>query len=198
MDNGIISIYWSLETKQSNKKYIPIEVGLTEGLIGKRVLLIKKGEQPLYNGVKNLQDFKKLNLVAGMGKAWFDVNIWEKNNLKYKESSGNWKSIFKMIPYGRDYNYISRGLNEVTNDAKKYPELQIENKLIFIYDRDFCFYLSKKGINAGAKYQKIIDRAIKHAQKSGLIHRLVNKYWSNTLTTLNYEKRIKIHLKMPK
>jgi len=48
-----------------------------------------------------------------MGSKWFDINIWKENNLKYKESSGNWKSIFRKIPYGRDYNYISRGVNEI-------------------------------------------------------------------------------------
>jgi hypothetical protein len=197
MDQGKISIYWSLETNDANKKYIPIEIGLTEGLIGNRMLFIKKGDQHLYDGVKNLDDFRRLNLVAGMGHKWFDVNIWKENNLKYKESSGNWKSIFKMIPYGRDYNYISRGVNEIVVEKEQYPNLEIENTLVFIYDRDFRFYLSKKGINAGAKYKDVIELAIKNAEKSGLIDRLVKKYWANDLKVLNYDKRIKVHLETP-
>lgn len=196
--NGKISIYWSIENSEANRKYIPIKIGLTGGLIGKRVLLIKKGDQHFYDGVKNLEDFKKLNLVAGMGQGWFDINIWKKHGLKYKESSGNWKSIFKMIPLGRDYNYISRGINEITAEAKQYPELKIETKLVFIYDLDFRFYLSKSGINAGAKYKDIIELALKNAEKSGLIGRLVKKYWFDDFKNLHYDKRIKIHLEVPR
>ncbi|MFT6986301.1 MAG: hypothetical protein ACJAT7_002133 [Psychromonas sp.] len=197
MDQGKISIYWSLETNEANKQYIPIEIGLTGGLIGKRVLFIKKGDQHLYDGVKNLDDFRSLNLVAGMGHEWFDVNIWKENNLKYKESSGNWESIFKMIPYGRDYNYISRGVNEIIAEKKQYPKLEIENRLVLIFDCDLRFYLSKTGVNAGAKYQDVIELAIKNAKESGLIDRLVKKYWANNFKALNYDKRIKIHLQMP-
>jgi hypothetical protein len=197
MDQGKISIYWSLETNEANQKYIPIEIGLTRGLIGKRMLFIKKGDQHLYDGVKNLDDFRNLNLVAGMGIGWFDVNIWKENNLKYKESSGNWKSIFKMIPYGRDYNYISRGVNEIVTEEKQYPNLEIENKLVLIYDRDFRFYLSKTGVNAGAKNKDVIELAIKNAEKSGLIDRLVTKYWADDFKVLNYDKRIKINLETP-
>lgn len=197
LDQGLISIYWSVANDEQDKKYIPIKVGLTGGLIGQRILLIKKGEQNIYKDVDSLDSFRALNLVAGMGKNWFDINIWKANNLAYKESSGNWKSIFKMIPYGRDYNYISRGINEVLIEAEEYDNLQIESKLVLIYNRDFQFYLSKNGINAGAKHQHIIDLAIKNAQESGLIVRLVNKYWGDDFKRLNYDNRVKIYLQTP-
>ena len=102
-----------------------------------------------------------------------------------------------MIPYGRDYNYISRGLNEVVAEAIQYPKLEIEKKLVFVYDRDFYFYLSKTGLNAGAEYNDIIKHAMKQAEKSGLIQRLVTKHWPNTYEALNYEQRIEIHLALP-
>tara|TARA_R110001583_G_scaffold21088_1_gene80252 strand:- start:18080 stop:18895 length:816 start_codon:yes stop_codon:yes gene_type:complete len=197
MDEGELSIFWALESAALNKKYIPIKVGLTDGFIGKRVLLIKEGDQFLYDSVKNLNDFQQLNLVAGMGRGWFDVDIWEKNQLKYKESSGNWKSIFKMIPYGRDYHYISRGVNEIISEATQYPDLEIEKKLVFIYDRDFYFYLSKTGTHSGNEFKNIIEKAMINAEKSGLIKKLNEKYWPDVLKQLNYDSRIKIHLEMP-
>lgn len=197
MDKGELSFFWSLENAQLNEKYIAIKVGLTDGLIGKRVLLIKKGEQPIYDQVKNLQDFKQLDLVAGMGKGWFDVEIWKKNGLKYKESSGNWRSIFKMIPHGRDYNYISRGVNEIQVEAKEYTNLEIEKNLLFNYDHDCYFYLSKVGHHSGVQYKKIIEQAMINAQKSGLIQRLIEKHWPDALSTVNADERIEIHLDIP-
>ncbi len=197
-DDGRISIYWMVESDERNKQYIPIEVGLTNGLIGKRILFIKKGEQHLYDGVKTLEDFRNLNLVGGMGKKWFDVKVWKANNLGYKEHPGNWKAIFKMVSSGRDYNYFSRGLNEIVEEAKQYSDLAIEKRLVLIYDRDFRFYLSKTGENAGAKYKNVIEHALKKAKDSRLIERLVRKYWANDLKALNYDKRTKIHLRTPK
>ncbi|WP_354623182.1 hypothetical protein [Psychromonas sp. MME2] len=197
LDQGLISIYWAIEHDEEDKKYIPIKVGLTAGLIGQRILLIKNGDQNIYSKVDDLDSFRELGLVAGMGKDWFDISVWKANKLLYKEAHGNWKSIFKMIPYGRDYNYISRGINEILVEAEEYDDLQIESKLVLIYNRDFQFYLSKNGVNSGEKYQQIIELAIKNAQKSGLIDRLVNKYWGDAFKRLNYENRVKIYLQTP-
>jgi hypothetical protein len=198
LKRGEISIFWMVESAQRNQEFIPIEVGITNGLIGKRILFIKKGDQPLYDHVKTLEDFRRLNLVGGMGKDWFDVKVWEANGLRYKEQSGNWQAIFKKIPAGRDFNYCSRGLNEIVVEAKQYPELEIERKLVLIYDLDFRFYLSKEGPNAGAEYKDILKSAMKKAQESGLIDRLVRKYWVNDFETLHYDERIKIYLETPK
>jgi len=197
LDSGHISLYWMIKTVKRDQKYIPIDVNLTGGLIGNRVLLIQKGQQTLYNSVNTIEDFRKLALVAGMGSGWFDVKVWQSNNLPYIEHQGNWHFIFKMITKGRAYNYISRGINEIIVDSKSHPELAIEEKLLFIYNNDFRFYLSNKGVNAGNKYQDIITSAMKQAEKTGLIKRLVNKYWAKDLEALNYEKRIQINLSLP-
>ena len=182
----------------SNLKYIPIEVGLTNGLIGKRILFIKSGDQHLYDNVNTLDDFRQLNLVGGIGKNWFDVNVWKANNLQYKEQSGNWKSIFKMIPKGHSYNYFSRGITEIIVESQQYPDLDIEQHLVLIYDRDYRFYLSKNGKNSGEPYRALLSASIKKAKKSGLIDRLVSKYWGSDFETSSYDQRTKIYLKTPK
>lgn len=197
LSEGELSVYWMLESEERNRNYLPIKVGLTDGLIGKRVLFIKEGDQHLYDKVKNIDDFRNLNLIAAMGKDWFDVNVWKANNLRYKEEPGNWKSIFRKIPHGRPYNYFSRGINEILVESELYPELKIEKNLVLIYDRDFLFYLSKEGPNAGAKYELIIKEALNKAKESGLIDRLVDKYWSKNFQALDYDKRIKIQLQTP-
>jgi len=198
LDSGQISIFWMIESVERNEKYTPIDVPITNGLIGKRVLLIKKGDQHIYDDVQTIEDFRELNLVGGMGKEWFDVEVWKANNLRYKEKSGNWKLIFNMIAGGRDFNYFSRGVNEIIVESVQYPYLDIEERLVFIYDRDYRFYLSKDGVNAGDKHQSVIEDALKKAKDSGLIDRLVTKYWGNNLQVLDYDNRIRIDLKESK
>lgn len=195
LGSGKISIFWLIESVERNEKYTKIEVPLTNGLIGNRVLLIKKGDQHLYNDVKNIEDFRSLNLVGGMGRKWFDAEVWKENNLRYKEKSGDWKSIFKMIAGGRDFNYFSRGVNEIIVESEQHQYLDIEKRLIFVYDSDYHFYLSNLGVNAGLEHKHVIDGALKKARDDGLIDRLVTKYWGGNLKALDYDNRIRIYLK---
>lgn len=194
---GNISIYWMVESAERNERFIPIEVGLTDGLIGKRILFIRKGDQHLFDQVKTLDDFRDLGLVGGLGKRWYDVKVWKANNLRFREEGGNWQSIFRKIPLGRDYDYFSRGINEILEEAERYPELAIERRLVLIYDRDFRFYLSDRGKNPGKLHREVLEKALVRARESGLIEKLVQKYWSGNLKRLNYENRVKIHLETP-
>ena len=102
-----------------------------------------------------------------------------------------------MIPLGRTYNYFARGLNEIIVESQEYPDLEIEQRLVLIYDRDFQFYMSKRSGNAGESYRQLLETAIKRAKKSGLIEKLVRKYWGHDIDTLNYDQRTKIYLKTP-
>lgn len=198
LEKGDISLYWLVASKERDEKFNPVEINLTNGSIGKRVLFIRNQDQQIFDKVKNLSDFRDLGLVGGMGKNWFDVKVWKANNLRYKEHRGNWKDIFRMLAKGRSYDYFSRGINEILEEKKLYPDLAIEKKLVLIYDRDYKFYLSKKGKNAGKKYNKLLTNALKKAQNSELIKKLSQKFWAKDLQSLNYENRIKIYLKTPK
>ncbi|MCG8613222.1 MAG: hypothetical protein MI864_22150 [Pseudomonadales bacterium] len=197
LEVGRLSIFWLIESEERNKKFIPIDVGITNGLIGKRILLIKKGDQYLYNDVKTLEDFRNLNLVGGFGEKWFEAKIWKMNNLLVHEHSGRWELIFKMLGKGRQYDYFALGINAVLDSAKQHPELDVEQRLALIYDRDFRFYLSKTGVNAGAKYKEELLQILTKAKNSGLIEREVEKYWGDDFRKLNYSERVKIHLKTP-
>jgi hypothetical protein len=132
-----------------------------------------------------------------MGKKWFDKDVWISNNLNYREYSGNWRSIYSLITTKDNY-YFPRGMNEIVEESKSYPNLAIEKNLVLIYDRDFIFYLSKKDKLAGYRYKELIENALKRSQKSGLIERLVRKYWERNYKELNYDKRVKIYLKTPR
>lgn len=197
LEAGRLSLYWMLETEQRNQKHIPIHVGLTNNLIGKRILLIRKKDQALFDSVKSLQDFRALGLVGGMGTDWYDARVWKANDLKYKEHSGDWRAIFRMIPLGRSYDYFSRGLTEIREEAVRYTDLAIEQTLVLEYQRDFKFYLSRQGPNAGQQHVALLNQAMKQARASGLIDRLVKKHWADDFEALRYHARKKIMLNSP-
>lgn len=194
LENGEITIFWMLESEERNRKFVQIDVPLTDGLIGKRILFIKKGTQSNYDDIRSLEDMQQSGFVGLMGEGWIDARVWKINNLKCKEVQGNWDKIFDMVAYGRGHTYFSRGLNEILVEAKDKPELDIEENLVFEYQRDFYYYLSRKGQHAGVQYKDIITRALKRAKESGLILSLVQRYWGSDFKKLHYKERIKIPL----
>jgi hypothetical protein len=196
LDKNALSIYWFLPTKErDNRGWVKIRFGLTNGLIGQRVLFIPKGKQNLYNEVRNLDDFRNLGLRGAFGVNWFDVKVWKQNALNYETVDGDWHVIYGMLAAGnRKIDYFSRGVIEIIAESKLYPELEIEKNLMFVYDRDFFFYMNKTD---GARYKDIIKKALIKAKSTGLMDKLLRKHFLESIDQIGYKKRLKIKLQKP-
>lgn len=193
LDSGKISLHWYLETSQRNQRYLPIKVNLTNYLAGSRALLIPKGTQGDYNQVKNLTDFQRLNKIAGFGKGWFDADIWAYNQLPYVNKD-IWQNIPAMISKGgRGIDYLSLGVNHISEMANSDHNLVVEQNLLLLYERDFIFYLSK---HQQAQHYILLN-ALQHAEQSGLITQLIDKHWSKILSEINFKQRTAITLATP-
>lgn len=194
LDDGNLTLHWMLQTKERDAKYVAVDHKLTQGLIGQRVMLVPKGDEAAYSKVKTLDDFKATGKVAGLGKGWFDVGVWNESGLKVTEQGGEWKLLYSMIASkSRGIDYFPRGANEIVAEAKENPNLGIEQHLLLVYPRDFVFYLSKP--NAALK--PVIEAALKQAEKSGLQKKLIDEYFGPSIASLGMDKRTKILLKNP-
>ncbi len=192
--HGDLSLTWLLQTRERDESLIPVKVGLTNGLIGHRVLLIPPDAQNIYNQVRSLSDFRALNKIGVFGKNWFDVKVWKYNQLRYFEREGSWEKAYKQVASGnRGVDYFSRGIFEVVEEADQHPYLKIEDKLLFIYDRDFRFYLSASAV----QYKQAIEESLMAAQESGLMQELIMIHWGASFERLALEKRTRLDLKTP-
>jgi len=194
-ERGEIDIVSLVESADRNTKYTPIEIGITNNLIGMRILLISKGTSADYSQVKTLDDFRALNKSGGFGKNWFDVQVWEANNLKYQIVDGEWRNIYTMIASGdRDLDYFSRGANEIIAEARAHPKLEIEPRLLLTYERDVRFYLNDQT----SHLKDIIEESLLLARQSGLLEELLKKHHGPLFEQLNFTDRVHIKLKTPK
>lgn len=193
LERNKLDIAWMISTKQRDQKYTVVDVPLTGGLIGRRVLLIPPELQLAFNTIHSLEDLRESGLVAGLGVKWFDVKVWQASGLAYYPQDGEWREIYPKLSVDGDVNYFPRGMNEIIAEANLHSYLAIEQRLILEYSKDFKFYLSGNA----AKYKPIIEKALKEAQESGLMDKLMQKYWTNTFDRLNLEERIVIKLAQP-
>ncbi len=196
--SGDIDIIVMIRNKERDSKFIPIPIGLTNGLIASRVLFIPEGDSFIYQEVNSLKEFQELNKTVGMGAQWFDVDVWEANNLSVYRHTNEYTQLFHMLAKkNRGVDYYSTGFNEALDELETFGSLglEIEPRLMLIYERDYIFYMTAE---AASKYKVQIESALKLANDSGLINRMVREYWAEDFNELDYDGRVKIHLYTPK
>ncbi|MTI10494.1 hypothetical protein [Curvivirga aplysinae] len=193
-ERGELDLIWLVASKERNNKYIPIEIDITNKLIGQRILLIPAGNRKKYEKIQTLQDFRNLNKSGGFGMNWFDIKVWALNDLKHQIVDGEWRNIYAMTASQKhNIDYFSRGIIEVFTESHLHKGLEIEPRLILAYDRDFRFYLSHEKENL--KY--IIKDALKNAQETGLIDQLLQKHYGAIFRRLDTQNRIILKLQTP-
>ncbi|WP_163834187.1 hypothetical protein [Spartinivicinus ruber] len=192
-----ISLMWRGQSPKYDRLFEYVDAPLTMGLKGYRIFFIRKGTQHKFDSIKTLEDFKQSKLIGGFGLGWSDTKIWNHNGLPFKEKDGNIDpDLYLMLHSGkRGIDYFSRAAFEIGPEYKKHNYLAIEKKLVFIYPRDFRFYLAKS-----FKYLKpILEQAIKDYSTQGHMKRLIMKHFPEIYdpNKIDLENRIKIHLSMP-
>ncbi|HYD97953.1 MAG TPA: transporter substrate-binding domain-containing protein [Alphaproteobacteria bacterium] len=194
LDDGDLTVHQFVQSAERDGKWAGVPVGLTNGLIGRRILFIRPGDQEAFSGVKSIADLKALDKAGGFGKGWYDVSVWQANGLKVTEIPGEWNVIYKMLAAGgRNIDYFSRGVIEILGEAPQQPDLAVEKSLVLVYDRDLVFYVSK----AQAELAAPLEAGLKKLKADGTIDKMVQQYWGDTFKQLDLEKRTVINLANP-
>ncbi|MEF1173346.1 hypothetical protein REH73_13165, partial [Vibrio sinaloensis] len=81
VESGALTLTWLLPTPDRDERFVVVPVPLTNGMIGKRILLIPPQLQSQFDAVNSLDELQRSGLVAGLGINWFDVAVWKTNQL---------------------------------------------------------------------------------------------------------------------
>lgn len=175
---------------------IRIDVPLTDGLIGHRVVFLNPENREMFADVQTLADLRATGAAGGFGEGWFDGRIWDANGLENVAVSGEWRNIYGMLAAGnRGIDYFSRGILEMAAEAEDHPDLAVDPYLLLVYPGDFAFFLS-----AGLEQQAgIIEDALEAAVASGERDRLLREHFPQVYDpeVLNMEGRQRIELVLP-
>ncbi len=194
LDKGFIDIDMYIQTSKRDERWTPVEFDILDGLIGHRILLIPKGKAADYAGVETLDDFLALGKVGGFGKDWYDIDVWKANDLPYVVSLTEWGTLFKVVAsQKRGVDYFSRGFTEIVDEAREHPDLEIEPRLMLIYEREHYYYLSKKA----ARWKPVLEKALRSFKASGEYESFVQKHWAEDFAVLQPSRRTKLFLKSP-
>jgi hypothetical protein len=103
--------------------------------------MIKEGTQNKFNGIKNLNDLKRVSIAQG--RFWADTQILEANGVKVLKVT-QYNSLFYMLD-GDRYDAFPRGVHEPWDEMPRWPDLElgVEQNLMLSYISPFYFFVNK-------------------------------------------------------
>ena len=189
--NVVVDIFWSQTSVEREDKLLPVRFPIYKGMMGWRVLLIKKGNQNTFNGVQTIKSIRQL--IAIQAHDWADYQILEANGLRVQGAT-SYEELFSLVGRGRA-DYFPRSVVEVMSEQPyidKY-KLQVEESLILKYPAPMYFFVNKDNLELA----KDIEIGLQRAVDNGSYDLLFTSIYEQTLQTLNVDKRNVIELTNP-
>lgn len=194
LEQGKLTGAFLLRTAERDRRFIPIPVGVVDGMMGRRLLLVPKSRPDMFSGVKSLKDFRKLGAVAGLGKGWFDCDIWSHNRLAAYEVADT-RLLYRLVDdTSRNVDYYPRGLPEIRKELETHRQhVTLDPHLILEYDRELILYLSP----SHADKREVFHRCLSRAKKTGQLRAVLQDHLGETFDLIKPEKRTVIRLETP-
>ncbi|HEU4670067.1 MAG TPA: hypothetical protein VFR91_05145 [Dyella sp.] len=164
-----LDIAWSVTTRERERDLLPIRIPIDRGLIGWRVLLIRKDEQDRMHPVHTLSGLAAL--WGGQGHDWPDLDVLRANGLKVLPSP-TYEGLFAMLQKGR-IDYFPRAVAEVGPEmaTHAYMGLTIEDHLLLHYPSALYFFVNPANHRLADAVRLGLERAIADGSMDALFRR---------------------------
>lgn len=153
-----LDVCWYATTNEFEDRMMPIRIPMYRGLLGYRVLMIKKGTQSKFDGIRTVEDLRRVSLASG--RFWADTDVLLANNLNVVKVL-KYDGMFFMLD-GSRFDAFPRGAHEPWGEMKRYPqlELEVEKNLLLVYPNPFYFFVNKSNTELARNIEKGLRIAI--------------------------------------
>jgi len=170
-----IEVLWTMTSRQRERDLLPVRVPLDRGLIGWRLLLIRRRDEARYAAIRKASELQALEALQGHD--WPDTDILRANHYRVQTSS-DYAGMFKMLSSGR-VDYFPRSVFEVWSEAEAFADqgLMVAPGLALHYPSAFYYFVNKANIALAADLQ----RGLEAMMADGSYERLFQEYFGETL-----------------
>lgn len=141
--NSPIDVMWTMtDRERESSGVLPVRIPIDRGLMGWRVLLVRRGDLARWAQLRSLQELRQR--VAGQGHDWPDTAILRANGLQVSTSSG-YEALFRMLSQGR-FDYFPRAVFEVDAELadKRHAGLAVAPNLMLHYPAAAYLFVSPR------------------------------------------------------
>ncbi|MGH1373669.1 MAG: hypothetical protein ACRBBW_16630 [Cellvibrionaceae bacterium] len=175
-----------------DEQFLTLQFPILKGLLGKRLCLIRAGEQSQFMGIKTAYDFTQAQLNICQGSHWPDTEILQRNGLPVVTSEV-YQELFTMLEDGRCDCFL-RGAQEITPELKIHsPELALEENIVIEYSQPGVVYVRKSNPALATR----IELGLLRALEDGSYDRLINRLLGSSLERLRLNQRQHIIINNP-
>ena len=162
------------DRREQMEESIPVKIPLMKSLLGYRSLIIRRRD---YEQFSEITDAAKLkSLVAGQGRGWTDISIYEHNKYQVR-CDAEYFTLFSMLLAGR-FDYIPLSVIEVNGALSRFEQysdsLMVLPDLMLYYPLPTLFHVS-------ARHPALADRlehGLTQARQDGSLDRLFEQHFS--------------------
>lgn len=188
---GAIDVTWNLSSSERNVHLTSIQIPIDKGLIGWRLLLINKKDQPFFSRISTLDQLKPI--TAGQVQAWQDTDILRANGLTVEGTPG-YHNTFKML-MARRILYFPRSIMEIWPEAEANVKngLAIENSLLIQYPVTYFYFVNKNN----PELAKDIENGLLKIMANGAFDEIFYRYHGQFISQANIQHRRVFRLTNP-
>ena len=164
---------------------IAVKIPILKGIMGMRILLIKKEKQKQFSKISTLSELKEMTL--GSGHIWAITPIFK--NFGFLVITGSqYEGLFKMLVKER-FDYFPRGVNEIIEEYQQHktelPSLHIEESILLKLSLPVYFFVNP----TKPELAKRIETGLKRMIEDGSFDDTFNKHFIKSLKELNISNR---------
>lgn len=193
LNKGTLDVFWVVTNREWEEKMLPIRVPLYRGLLGYRVLMIRKGNQGKFDGIQTISDLNRISI--GQGRSWADTDILESNGINVVKAT-KYDSLFHMLD-GKRFDAFPRGIQEPWAEIQSRPDLalEVEKNLLIAYTSPYYLFVQKNNIELARE----IESGLMTAIEDGSFEEYFFNYPTikDILKKANLNSRTVIHLNNP-
>jgi hypothetical protein len=171
----------------------PIRIDLLRGMLGYRILLIRKEDEAKFAAL-DLGTLRQ-HISLGFNSQWADLAILTGNGFKVVTTDG-YDNLFYMLA-ARRFDAFPRGLNEAAQEIddrkQQLPTLTMEKTLALFMDYPAYFWVRKDN----AALADRIERGLKLSLADGTFRQLFTQYYAKEIAQVRREKRRVLKLRNP-
>lgn len=193
--DGSINVMARATHQDLETRFQPVRIPIDRGLMGMRLLLVRKADLPRFAAVRTLDDLKRLS--AGQGKGWVDAAILGAAGIGVVESPRP-GSLFAMLEAGR-FDFFPRALDEAPREfdamRKDRPTIVIEPTLMLRYPLPRYFFVRRDA--EGDKLAERLRAGMEMMVKDGTLAALFQQHKGPLVERARIGKRRVIELQNP-
>ncbi|WBF69107.1 hypothetical protein LN040_08465 [Desulfovibrio subterraneus] len=196
--NRSLDLLWLPCSLEREQRLMPVYIYMGGRDMGHRVCLIREGDQPLFDNIRSLEDWKASGLVMGTGTHWADTEILEFNGIAVSKNSLDDALYDQLVT--RRFSAFPRGIDQIASAMQRHGQngrklnITVEKRLLFVYPLREIIFVSRNN----AQLKQRLEAGYNQLVKTGAWQKLFRKKRGKTpYKELQLKQRIVLPLKNP-